>query len=56
MNGARRVTGAYYVVQVREGGEWVDAYQYNEAVDAFDKADELMADGHDVKVDRRWLL
>jgi len=56
MNGARRVAVEYYVVQVLEGSEWEDSHQFNEASDAFNKADELKSNGHEVKVVRRWLL
>lgn len=46
----------FFVVRVWERGVWADAYQFNQADDAFDKSDELEANGHRVSVVRRWLL
>lgn len=43
-----------YVVRVQEpAGHDEDAYQFNEADDAFDKLDELQANGHAAHVVRR---
>lgn len=49
------MTCEFFVLLVLEGAEWVDSYQFNEATNAFDKADELKANGHEVEVVRRWL-
>lgn len=53
---SRSRTREFFVVLVREGVEWEDSFQFNEAADAFDKADELQANGHEVRVVRRHLV
>lgn len=46
-----------FVVRVQEpDGHDEDAFQFNEAEDAFDKLDELHANGHAAHVVRRWLM
>lgn len=58
----RPETAAVYVVQVLKSArgpfdlEWEDAFQFNDDGDAFDKYDELAANGDAPRVVRRWVM